>query len=69
MPLSGAQEGYPGDVTALGLVWQVKSRADGFKSLYAWLDGADALALRADRREWLVVLPLSRFMEAVGKSV
>ncbi len=65
VPLSGAQEGYPGDVKALGLTWQVKARANGFRTLHAALDSADALALKADRLPWLVVLPLDRFREMV----
>ncbi len=41
------------------LCGESKVRADGFKQLYAWLDkdGADFLALKADRRETLFVLP------------
>ena len=58
VPLSGAAGGeYTGDVKALGMTWEVKARADGFRELYKWLDGSDALALKADRQEWLVVLP------------
>lgn len=63
VPLSGAQEGYPGDVVAAGMVWQVKRRARGLKSLYAWLDGHDVLAVRADHKPWLVVMPLKTWLE------
>jgi hypothetical protein len=35
-------------------------RASGFRELYCWLAGNDALVVRADRREPLVVLPLRR---------
>jgi len=67
VPLSGAAGGsYTGDVVGLGLKWEVKRRADGFKELYKWLEGKDALAVRADRREWLVVMPLERFLQMVG---
>ena len=63
VPLSGAAGGdYAGDVRALGLLWECKARADGFKQLHAWLDGRDALALKADRRPWLVVLPLDTLL-------
>lgn len=57
-----------GDVEGLGLRWEVKARANGFKTLYGWLEeeAIDALAIKADRREWLVVMPLSRFMEYGG---
>ena len=61
VPLSGAGEGYPGDVKALGLTWEVKSRARGWRTLYRWLENSDALALKADRHPWLVVLPLDTF--------
>ena len=41
------------------LVGQCKTQTDGFKQLYAWLegDGADYLALRTEHSEWLFVLP------------
>ncbi len=63
VPLSGSAGGsYTGDLTVplLGrdLVVEVKARADGFREMYAWLDGRDVLVLKADRREALVVLPL-----------
>lgn len=63
-PLSGALGGdLRGDVRGLGLIWEVKRREDGFKQLYGWLENRDALALRADRKKWLVVLPLDKFLE------
>jgi hypothetical protein len=68
VPLSGACVGFKGDVKALGLTWQCKARANGFKSLYSDLDGHDALAPKADRREWLVVLPASRLLALVEAS-
>jgi hypothetical protein len=63
IPLSGAAGGrYSGDVSVplLGIdrKIEVKCRADGFRELYRWLQGADFLVVRADRREPLVVLPL-----------
>jgi len=60
MPLSGAVKGFEGDVRGIGLIWQVKVRANGFKRLYDWLKGHDALAIRSDRHEWLAVLPRIR---------
>lgn len=67
VPLSGAAGGdYAGDVRALGLRWEVKRRAAGWQTLYGYLEGADALALRADRRGWLVVMDLDRFLKLVG---
>jgi Holliday junction resolvase len=63
VPLSGAARGrFGGDVSVplLGrdMRVEVKCRADGFKELYRWLDGADFLVVKADRAEPLVVLPL-----------
>lgn len=67
VPLSGAAGGqFTGDVVGLGLRWECKRRANGFRQLYGWLENADALAVRADRREWLVVMPLERFLQMVG---
>lgn len=64
VPLSGAAGGsYIGDVTAFGLTFEVKARAAGFKLLYRWLENADALALKADREPWLVVIPLDLFKD------
>ena len=67
VPLSGAVEGYEGDVTGMGLSWQVKVRGDGFKSLYEWLKGHDALGLRADRRGWLVVMPVETLWKLLDR--
>ena len=57
--------GKPGpDVEGLGLVWEVKRRRDGFRQLYGWLagDGVDALAVRSDHQQWLVVVPLPTYL-------
>jgi hypothetical protein len=37
---------------------EVKVRANGFRELYRWLNAADLLIVRSDRREPLVVIPL-----------
>ena len=63
VPLSGAVRGrFGGDVSVpvLGkdLRCEVKCRGGGFRRLYDWLDGADVLILRADRRGLLVVVPI-----------
>ena len=63
VPLSGSTGGsYSGDLTVpiLGrdLVVEAKARANGFARLYSWLEGRDALIIKADRRDALVVLPL-----------
>jgi hypothetical protein len=64
VPLSGAARGrFGGDVSVpvLGIDRrvEVKCRGNGFRELYKWLDGADMLIVRADRRELLVVIPLT----------
>jgi Holliday junction resolvase len=63
VPLSGAARGrFGGDISVpvLGIDRrvEVKCRADGFREIYKWLDGADFLIVRADRREVLVVIPI-----------
>jgi Holliday junction resolvase len=63
VPLSGSTGGrFCGDISLplLGVdrCVEVKCRANGFRALYAWLDGRDLLIVRADRREPLVALPL-----------
>jgi Holliday junction resolvase len=63
VPLSGAARGrFGGDLSVplLGIDrrCEVKCRGNGFRQLYAWLNGADLLIVRADRSEPLVVLPL-----------
>lgn len=70
VPLSGASEGYKGDVVGQGMTWELKARKDGFKMLYGWLDGegVDALALKADRKGFLVVLPLEKFLGIKDKT-
>ena len=64
VPLSGSAGGsYKGDFTTplMGrdLVVEAKARADGFATLYGWLESRDLLVVKADRKEPLVVLPLS----------
>jgi Holliday junction resolvase len=70
VPLSGSAGGrYSGDISVpcLGrdLVIEAKSRGSGFRQLYKWLDGRDALVLRADRCEPIVVLRLNLAAEIV----
>lgn len=70
IPLSGAQEGFENDVEGLGIQWEVKARKNGFQTLYKWLEDErekpDALALKADRKDWLVVMKLEKLMELMG---
>lgn len=68
VPLSGAARGrFCGDVSVplLGRdrFIEVKLRSNGFRRLYGWLGDHDFLVLKADRREPLVVLPLSLAVE------
>ncbi|NPV80719.1 MAG: hypothetical protein HPY52_10665 [Firmicutes bacterium] len=65
VPLSGAAGGdYAGDVVVPGLgTGEVKRRRDGFKQLYQWLEGRDWLAIRADYKGWLIVLPIEKLVE------
>ena len=63
VPLSGSARGrFGGDVSMplLGVDRrvEVKARANGFRQLYDWLNGADFLVVKGDRLEPLVVLPL-----------
>jgi Holliday junction resolvase len=64
VPLSGAVGGrFAGDVIlplmGRDLCIEVKARADGFRELYWWLDGRDALIVKADRKEPLVIVRIS----------
>ncbi len=69
VPLSGSMAGYPGDVLATmagrELCLEVKARRD-FKTLHAWLERRDAVILKADRKEPLMVLRLADFLKALG---
>ena len=62
VPLSGAMHGRFGGDLSVPLLGtdrrcEVKVRANGFIQLYDWLDDADLLIVRADRRTPLVVIP------------
>jgi hypothetical protein len=62
VPLSGSAGGsYSGDLTVpvlRDLVVEANARANGFARLYSWLEGRDALIIKADRRDALVILSL-----------
>lgn len=63
IPLSGAMGGkFKGDISVPVLThdWtiEVKCRADGFKQIYDYLDGANAAIIKADRRYPIVCLSL-----------
>lgn len=38
---------------------EIKCRANGFKTIYEFLEGNDVLVLKADRKDHLAVLPLA----------
>ncbi|TFJ92162.1 hypothetical protein [Lentibacillus salicampi] len=70
VPLSGAQEHYGNDVIGMGLEWEVKAKKDGFKTIYDYVlderEQPDAVALKADRKPWLVVMTLEQFQELMN---
>lgn len=63
VPLSGSTDFAKGDVIVNGMTIEVKWRGNGFKSLYTWLENKDALAIKADRKDFLIVMPLDTFVE------
>jgi Holliday junction resolvase len=74
VPLSGAVGGrFAGDIIVplMGrdLCVEVKSRADGFRELYSWLDGRDVLVVKADGKVPLVVVRLSLAIEVAKVAV
>lgn len=72
VPLSGALGGeYSNDVIAPnGWRVEVKRRKDAMKTLYDWVlderEKPDAVAFRADRKPWLVVMTVDKFIELIG---
>lgn len=72
VPLSGAAEGFKGDVLitdASGKVWtaECKCRANSFKQIYGWMaDHIDVLTLRADRKPRLVVMREDAFFDLIS---
>lgn len=75
VPLSGAQSGFENDVlieTPVGTMKaEVKRRKGGFATLYRWIEDErekpDLVAFRADRKGWLVAMPLDTFLKLIGK--
>jgi hypothetical protein len=74
VPLSGATNFAKGDVVVTspgGIKWTIeaKKRANGFKTIYGWLDGdCDLLVIGADgaSKPALAVLPLSDFFDLLA---
>lgn len=48
------------------LLGEVKARKEGFKEIYRWIDGKDILFLKADYRDYLVVMELEKFLKFIG---
>lgn len=66
VPLSGAQQGFNGDVilnTSSGQdKFECKVRRSGFRQVYEYLTGVTYLAFKQDRNEPLVAMRLSTFL-------
>ena len=60
IPLSGATW-MKGDLVIVNMKAEVKVRKEGFKRIYDWLSGNDLLFLKADRKDYLVVMRLDLF--------
>jgi len=54
------------DVPYLGK-GEIKRRGRGFQSLYNWLAENDFLAMRADRKEWLVCMKMDDLKLILGE--
>jgi hypothetical protein len=50
------------DLLIAGQPAQVKIAADGFRALYAALEGVELAFVRADRQPWLAVLPAEKLL-------
>ena len=69
VPLSGAVEGFKGDVLVSNgdgteQTWEVKRRGQGFQRIEGWLEGADVLAFRRDRGEWFICQRLADWVSS-----
>lgn len=69
VPLSGAADGFKGDVIVHGLTGESKLRAAGFKQIYSWLGDNDFLTLRHDNAERLYVVPESLWLRLLKDHV
>ncbi|MFE8704121.1 hypothetical protein ACFYKX_26490 [Cytobacillus sp. FJAT-54145] len=69
IPLSGMTSNVKGDIEAYGMKFEVKAKKDGFKMIYSYLekDNMDAAIIKADRKEALVILPISKFKELMDR--
>jgi hypothetical protein len=70
VPLSGIAEGYKHDVILPnGWSVEVKRKQSGFKTIYDWLekDSPDVLACRADKKPWIVMMKVEKFIELMER--
>ena len=67
VPLSGAADGFKGDIIMGQWTIEAKLRADGFKQIYDWLDGdSDLLVIGRDRSPPLAVLDLRDLLDILA---
>lgn len=70
VPLSGGAPFFSGDIlieiNGKEYKCEVKARKDGFKQIYKWLEERDLLLIKADRKEYLVIIPLDLFINFIG---
>lgn len=72
----GHQAGMPGgtahdivaEIRGRNLRLECKRRADAWRELYVWLEQADILVMRSDRKQSLVAMPLALFLDLVGQA-
>ena len=73
IPLSGAMGTFKGDVQVRHgdktFKIECKSLANGFKFIYESLGDNDALCIRADRQEPLLVLRLGQFLRVIEENI
>tara|TARA_R100000234_G_C4964093_1_gene163111 strand:- start:528 stop:833 length:306 start_codon:yes stop_codon:yes gene_type:complete len=67
VPLSGAAEGFKGDIQIGDLIAEVKARKDGagFKTLEHWLGDNDVLFLKKNNTDPMVILTWDLFVEMI----
>ena len=71
VPLSGAAEGFKGDVIIGDMVSEVKSRkgGQGFATISRWLGDNDLLFVKEDRKEPLVVMPWKTYEKLIKEGI
>jgi hypothetical protein len=73
VPLSGSCTGFKDDIEIRtpDRTWRIesKARANGFTSLYRWLNGSDVLVVRADRQRPLAVIDFEEFAKLLAHLV